>query len=170
MIIVRYSIGIVGALEGCVKGALILQLECRVEQCLVFGVAAGDHTEDPAGVVIVWQHLIHGLVDEIRHEVQSELKYFVSVASGTLTALLVCHAQRLKTLGKCHGGLALGETCAGDKGRASLGHLYLHWVLATLRASAELGVALSQTDHLGRCFLLLALTACTATTLSAFPR
>ena len=144
VVILRDPVFGLGLKRGIVR-AFVLQAERGIEECFVSGVAIGYDAENAAGIVVVWQHLIHGFVHEVGHEVEAELQNLLPVPSSTGGALLVGHGERFEAFWEGHGRFTLGETGASDEGRAGLRSFYLHWIRAAVRALAELGQALRQT-------------------------
>ena len=117
MIIVGHTWG--GILrEGVIECPLVLESMRRIKQHLVLVVTLVHHTKDTRGVVIVRQHLVHGLIHEVSHEVQPELHHLLFVSSQTLLALLIGHAQRLEALGQGHGIFTFREARASQERRA----------------------------------------------------
>ena len=79
--------------ESIIERALVLQPVSRIKQNLVFVVTTGHDTKDPRSVVIIGKHLVHGLIDEVRDEVEAELENLLVAPPLALWALLVGHAE-----------------------------------------------------------------------------
>ena len=118
VVILRHPVVFGLSLKRGIVRAFVLQAERGIEECFVSGVAIGYDAENAAGIVIVWQHLIHGFVNEVGHEIEAKLQYLLPVPSSTGGALLVGHGKRLEAFREGHGRFTLGETGASDEGRA----------------------------------------------------
>lgn len=98
--------------EGFIECTLILKAIGCIEQYFVARVTAGHDTEDTTRIVVVWEDFVHRLIHKVCDEFESELLCFAFFSLLTISAFMIRHADRFKTLRQTEDILTLWEPSA----------------------------------------------------------